>query len=111
MNYDKNYCEEKEISVSKLNEAQRTLYYIAENMKMDKSISEAGYKHFQMAIEALDREPLTDTEQRIFLAAMGREEKVCRKVDEKYPDKEPYEDSLMSVCRSIKRKVKKALWE
>lgn len=65
----------------------------------------------KMAIKALEQEPLTDKEQRIFLAAMGREEKVCREVDEKYPDKEPYEDSLMSVCRSIERKVKKALWE
>ena len=27
-------------------------------------------------------EPLTDKEQRIFLAAMGREEKVCKQVDE-----------------------------
>ena len=56
MKYCKNYCEEKEISTSELNEAQRTLYYIAENMKMDKSISEEGYRHFQKAIEALEQE-------------------------------------------------------
>lgn len=62
-------------------------------------------------LKALEQEPLTDTEQRIFLAAMGREEKICREVDDKYPDKEPYEDSLVSVCRSIERKVKKALWK
>jgi len=61
-------------------------------------------------IDTLEQEHLTDQEQRIFLAAMGREEKICREVDEKYPDKEPYEDSLVSVCRSIERKVKKALW-
>ncbi len=54
-------------------------------------------------------EPLTDKEQRIFLAAMGREEKVCKDVDEKYT-REPYEDSLVRVCREIERKVKKALW-
>ena len=54
-------------------------------------------------------EPLTDKEQRIFLAAMGREEKVCDEVDRNYV-REPYEDSLMSVCREIKRKVKGALW-
>jgi hypothetical protein len=54
MAYCKNYCEEKRISTSKLNEAQKTMYYIAENMKMDKSISEEGYRHFQMAIEALE---------------------------------------------------------
>ena len=64
-----------------------------------------------MALKALEQEPLTDTEQRIFLAAMGREEKICREEDEKYPDKVPSEDSLVSVCRSIERKVKKALWE
>jgi hypothetical protein len=65
---------------------------------------------FDKAIEALEREPLTDTEQRIFLAAMGKEEMVCKEVDEKYSDREPYEDSLASVCRSIERKVKRALW-
>lgn len=54
-------------------------------------------------------EPLTDKEQRIFLAAMGREEKVCEEVDRKYT-REPYEDSLMWICREIKRKVKGALW-
>lgn len=54
-------------------------------------------------------EQLTDKEQRIFLAAMEREEKVCEEVDRNYV-REPYEDSLMSVCREIKRKVKGALW-
>ena len=54
-------------------------------------------------------EPLTDKEQRIFLAAMGREEKVCEEVDRNYVQ-EPYEDSLMRVCKEIKRKVKGALW-
>jgi len=56
-------------------------------------------------------EPLTDKEQRIFLAAMGREEKVCKQVDEEWRDcREPYEDSLVSVCNEIERKVKGALW-
>lgn len=59
MTYCKNYCEEKGISTSRLNEAQKTLYYIAENMKMDKSISKNGYFHFQMAIKALEQEPKT----------------------------------------------------
>ena len=54
-------------------------------------------------------EPLTDKEQRIFLAAMGREEKVCKEVDLEMTS-EPHEDSLVRVCREIKRKVKKALW-
>ena len=54
-------------------------------------------------------EPLTDKEQRIFLAAMGREEKVCEEVDRNHV-REPYEDSLMRVCKEIRRKVKGALW-
>ena len=57
-------------------------------------------------------EPLTDKEQRIFLAAMGREEEVCKQVDEECKDyREPYEDSLVRVCYEIIRKVKAALWE
>lgn len=73
---------------------------------------------YNMAIEALERmpsaqpEPLTDKEQRIFLAAMGREEKVCRQVDDECRDcREPYEDSLVRVCHEIIRKVKATLWE
>ena len=55
---------EEAISTSKLNEAQRTLYYIAENMKMNKSISEEGYGHFQMAIAALKFETCEDVVSR-----------------------------------------------
>lgn len=54
-------------------------------------------------------EPLTDKEKRIFLAAMWREEKVCEEVDRNYV-REPYEDSLVRVCKEIRRKVKGALW-
>ena len=54
-------------------------------------------------------EPLTDKEQRIFLAAMEREMKVCQEVDRNFI-REPYEDSLVRVCREIERKVKGALW-
>ena len=54
-------------------------------------------------------EPLTDKEQRIFLAAMGREEKVCKQVDQDC-SLEPYEDSLVRTCHQIVRKVKGALW-
>jgi len=53
-------------------------------------------------------EPLTDTEKRIFLAAMSREEKVCKGFDEAW--QEPCEKSLVRVCKEIERKVKKALW-
>ena len=62
------------------------------------------------ALPSVQPEPLTDKEQRIFLAAMGREEKVCKEVDEKYPNREPYEDTLVHVCKEIRRKVKSALW-
>lgn len=56
-------------------------------------------------------EQLTDKEQRIFLAAMGREEEVCKQVDVECRDcREPYEDTLVSVCHEIIRKVKGALW-
>lgn len=56
-------------------------------------------------------ELLTDKEQRIFLAAMGREEKICKQVDDECRNcRESYEDSLVSICREIMRKVKGALW-
>ena len=56
-------------------------------------------------------EPLTDSEQRIFLAAMGREEKVCKQVDEECRYcREPYENSLVRTCHEITRKVKGVLW-
>ena len=54
-------------------------------------------------------EPLTDKEQRIFLAAIERERKVCKEVDDQYTH-EPYEVLLTKVCGEIERKVKKALW-
>lgn len=54
-------------------------------------------------------EPLTDKEQRIFLAAMERERKICKEVDDQYVH-EPYEVLLTKVCREIERKVKKILW-
>jgi len=53
-------------------------------------------------------EKLTDIEQRIFLAAMSKEEKVCREVDKEPSDAECI--NLMRVCKSIERKVKGALW-
>lgn len=63
------------------------------------------------ALPSAQPEPLTDKEQRIFLAAMGREEDVCKQVDAEWRDcREPYEDSLVRTCREIIRKVKGALW-
>lgn len=57
----------------------------------------------------IDIEPLTDKEQRIFLAAMERERKICKEVDDLYVHK-PYEVLLIKVCDEIKRKVKEVLW-
>lgn len=55
-------------------------------------------------------EKFTDKEKRIFLAAMGRELAICKKMDQKYPTREAYEDTLESICKEITRKVKGALW-
>lgn len=49
---------------------------------------------------------LTDIEKRIFLAAMTKEEKVCKEV---CADGDGVD--LVAVCHSIERKVKKTLWE
>ena len=68
--------------------------------------SESGEKALDMAIKALETEPLTDTEQRIFLTAMGKEENVCKEVCV-----DGGEIDLIAVCHSIKRKVKATLWE
>ena len=62
------------------------------------------------ALPSVQPEALTDKEKRIFLAAMGREEKVCEEVDRNHV-REPYEDSLMRICKEIRRKVKGALWD
>ena len=77
----------------------------------DCCLTNADYKPFDCPLEdfSSEPEPLTDKEKRIFLAAMGREMKVCEEVDSNYT-REPYEDSLVKVCREIERKVKGALW-
>ena len=72
----------------------------------------ADCSDFEMGIMMLPSaqpEPLTDKEQRIFLAAIGRERKVCKEVDDQFVH-EPYEVLLTKVCDEIERKVKKALW-
>ena len=64
---------------------------------------------YDMGIKALEIELLTDTEQRIFLKAISREREVCQKVDDEYADDDS-KISLVKVCNSIERKVKK-IWE
>lgn len=56
-------------------------------------------------------EPLTDSEKRIFLAAMGREKKICERIDEECRDiSGQYDIRLVKVCDEIIRKIKGALW-
>ena len=76
----------------------------------DNVTKERIIEHFKQ-LPSAQPEPLTDKEQRIFLAAMGREEKVCKQVDDECRNcREPYEDSLVRTCHEITRKVKGALW-
>ena len=87
-----------------IDEIARWIGYIDEDMILR---IQTGLKKLPSA----QPEPLTDKEQRIFLAAMGREEKVCKQVDEECRDcREAYENSLVKTCHEIIRKVKGALW-
>ena len=72
-------------------------------------ISDESMKIYQIInwlseLPSAQPEPLTDKEQRIFLAAMRRERKVCTYAHE------PCEVPLTKVCDEIVRKVKGALW-
>lgn len=67
---------------------------------------QAYYKGYEDGRKSVP-EQLTDAEQRIFLAAMAKEEKVCKQVDDEC---RPHEDSLVKICHEITRKVKGALW-
>lgn len=80
-----------------------------------------SYPEYEQMIEPLKEEikvpadgkkiePLTDSEYRIFLAAMRREENICEKVD-RGMTREPYEVPLVKTCSEIERKVKNALWK
>jgi len=75
---------------------------------------ESQYKPEEMksATEASDIDDLlTDIEQRIFLKAMQREREVCRAVDDTYAEHAIGSNvTLVKVCNSIERKVKK-IWE
>ena len=71
--------------------------------------TESAIKEIQQ-LSSVHPEWLTDKEQRIFLAAMSREERVCKTVDkESAYCIVQYEDSLISICHEIKRKVLSAL--
>jgi hypothetical protein len=52
---------------------------------------------------------LTDPEQRLFLSAISREEKLCKRIDEdKVPDGNVR--MLVPLCQNIERKVKEVLF-
>ena len=70
-------------------------------LEVVKGLSEHGTNLAEVGTKI---EPLTDKEQRIFLAAMRRERKVCTYAHE------PCEVPLTKVCDEIVRKVKGALW-
>jgi hypothetical protein len=77
-----------------------------------KKCEQCAADHRQLAewlrdYKTLLEQKLTDQEQRIFLAAMSKEEKVCRVVDGEYKGG----DALLPVCASVERKVKRALFE
>ena len=81
------------------------------DFKSDSRTVADSFEDIVNALPSAQPEPLTDKEQRIFLAAMGREEDVCKQVDAECRDcREPYEDSLVRTCHEIIRKVKGALW-
>lgn len=96
-------------------------YKTEPNISDDETYIEGYNDGIDLAISVLatsssaEQEVLTDKEQRIFLAAMGREEIVCKQVDDDQKNSwrncmEPYEDSLVRTCHEIIRKVKGALW-
>lgn len=66
---------------------------------------------FNLAIKGLEIELLDDTEQGIFLSAMRREREVCKTVDDIHAEHTIGSNvTLVKVCDSIERKVKK-IWE
>lgn len=73
--------------------------------------AEAALVRYVEKIPSAEPEPLTDEEKRIFLAAMAREEKECRKVHAEWSEGDlECELNLVDVCHEIERKVKDALW-
>ena len=60
------------------------------------------------AVSPVRIEALTDEEQRIFLAAIAREKKICEKADAEWSNENV---NLVRICNEIERKVKAALWK
>lgn len=78
-----------------MTEAQKTLYYIAENMKMEKKISDEGYQHFQMAIKALEQPTSVDCVSREeVIGELNRLDRNAFKDDTDYDNFFAFVDSL-----------------
>lgn len=78
---------------------------------MGDTFTDCELELFLYNLPSAQPEPLTDAEQRIFLVAMRREEKICEKVDDEWEHAFPGATSnLVKICREIERKVKKELW-
>ena len=57
----------------------------------------------------IEIEPLTDSEQRIFLSAMSREMSICKQIDNDKVDDSTVK-KLVPIVNTIERKIKKVLW-
>ena len=79
-------------------------------MKIEEVIAHEKFKARIDRIKADKRlfpnnsEWLTDKEKRILFSALTREKSVCIQVDKQCEPREPYEQSLQSVCESLEHK-------
>lgn len=123
------------ITVNLLEKARVMKMVAIKNMKMPKCCRECNFKYYDEGEDVLccaledgyisddeadekrleccplvEIEPLTDTEKRLFLSAVGREEDICKKIDSEKELNDLGVKELAPIVRSIRRKVKKALW-
>lgn len=75
-------------------------------LKYEVDIRHNDYKPIVLIANGKPIESFTDTEQRIFLAAMGREKEICKK-EEAWDNRA----NLVLVCGRIARKVRGVLWQ
>lgn len=103
----------------KLLDARRALDRKCKELFTDSKIADSIFRYLCKEIDECDCkivpettvEPLTDTEQRIFLSMIDREVEYCKMLDRLWCKMEiESEIDLVPVCQEIKRKVKNALW-
>ena len=111
-------CEDFTIMTSMIVSMPLNMYYKLTKKKMRQKDFEVWSVNWDQAdfickkcgsviLRADEEHKLTDAEERIFLAAMGRERKVCREIDKE--DDDPSR-MLVPVVDSIEKKVKKFLF-